>query len=76
MSLEKRRKDMKINNLINRIRNMGLTPYLGDEENYYVRGKPNVRIHFDTETGEVYPLRSDANGYYPISISQLLSLLR
>lgn len=66
---------MNIDNLMRKIQGMGYIVYLGDPENYYIKGNDKVRIHFDVDTREPYPLRMDSNGYYPISISTLYSLL-
>lgn len=47
---------MKIRQVIEAIRAMGFNVTLGDEENYYIDEDPQLRIHFDTDTREVYPL--------------------
>lgn len=48
---------MKITQFIGAIKLLGYKPYLDDKENYYLTNRDDVRIHFDTDTKEVYPLK-------------------
>ena len=67
---------MKIDKFISKIKEMGYTPYLGDHENYYLKENDNVRIHFDTDTKEVYPLWTTFDSYEPISQEKMLRKLK
>ena len=67
---------MKVDKFISLIKAMGFNVTLGDEENYYIDEDPKVRIHFDADTKEVYPLFSYKSGYSPRTEKQILNRLK
>lgn len=68
---------MTIQQFLQLMENMNIYCEKIDSENYWIYHKSDFRIHFDTETSEIYPLECDEDGnYHPITEEELIEKLK